>query len=161
MNHAATTASLTQVPYLSRVYYVFVRISVIPVQRNVRRICVIPRGGAGSRNSSDSILSAIKDSRGKGFPTVYPYGSRTVDFVNPRVANGRWEMRRSTARVLSPLSRDRPAPITPEEGQLRLSRYSNTAFPRRVDSVLLSFHGHGRKRYNGASIVERLLVTDD
>lgn len=36
--------------------------------------------------------------------------------------------------------RDRPAPITREEGQLRLSRYSDTAFPpSRVDSVLLSF----------------------
>lgn len=31
-------------------------------------------------------LEATKDSHGKGFPTVYPYGSRTVEFVNPQTS---------------------------------------------------------------------------
>lgn len=31
-------------------------------------------------------VEATKDSHGKGFPTVYPYGSRTVEFVNPQTS---------------------------------------------------------------------------
>lgn len=133
------------------------------------------REAARSRNLYDSILSmsssrATKDSHGRGLPTVYPYGSRTVEFVNPRLSREsrrdlsidaqkgyieRKRRRLSSSRIIAARSHAlarsagadnaRRGTITPIKSR-SLSQIPH--FLRRVDCALLSFHGHGRTTHN-------------
>lgn len=91
-----------------RAYFVFVSVSsrfnAIPEKRRDGQVEELVR--------LDSILAASpRDSHGKGFPTVYPYGSRTVGFANPcgpQAEGGRGEkkpsrsMHRERTTALSP-----------------------------------------------------------
>lgn len=113
----------------------------------------------------DPPLQATKDSHGKGFPTVYPYGSRIrlTSQIRKRAGEAcldrsmhRWE--RTTyylaARKRRPLVRSvradnaRRRTITPIKSGSHISpSLSDTPAFSFVDSALLSLHGHGRRTF--------------
>jgi len=155
MERAAATASES---YLKAYVFAFVSISLVSDKKFHSSRCIVyasvrfreeREAGRGTRPTR----SSRSDSHGKGFPTVslrFAYGwvrksaNEQEASIDRCIERGR--------RILSSLengarSWDRPALITREEEQLRLSlslSFSQIHRISLVDSVLLSFHGHGR-----------------
>jgi len=153
--------SLTPVPYLKSYLFHFPSFSGGSTHRSTHLHDFARRSDIRSRNFvrvdplRDRRLSRERLSNGLSLWFVYGWVHKSVSCKRSRRCLDRHVgIRDDDLRIIARSSRADKDNYAHQDTQI-------PHFPRNIDSVLLSFHGHGRIYYNGVSIVKWLLVIDD